>query len=63
MYCLLLLELTGTLQITAKDYSGFCVTTLGQIALQMLTASNHISSPFFLLRSFYFIHVKSFNTR
>ena len=47
MYCLLLLELTGTLQITAKDYSGFCVTTLGQIALQMLTASNHISSPFF----------------
>ena len=54
MYCLLLLELTGTLQITAKDYSGFCVTTLGQIALQMLTASNPISSAFFSVKELLF---------
>ena len=37
-----------------KDYSGFCVTTLGQIALQMLTASNHISSPFFSVKELLF---------
>ena len=37
-----------------KDYSGFCVTTLGQIALQVLTASNPISSAFFSVKELLF---------